>query len=114
MIEMRGPSNSYIYFDDENWDTSRESPSYFCEAHSLGEALEKYCKEFGSSVRPYVTDQPVPPFAEALVYDDPQSRFRDVVVRISIERDGKLLLGHYGLDCPLFPGDKISFGPAGC
>lgn len=114
MVEMRGPSNSHIYFDDEKWDSPRTSPSYFCEAHTLGEALEKYCKEFGASVRPYVTDSPLPPFAEALVYDDPQSRFRDVVVRISIERDGNWIAGHYGFDYPLRTGDKISFGPVGC
>jgi len=118
MIEMRGPSNSYIFFDDETLDHPRHSPLFFCDAQTLGEALEKYCQEFGSSIRPYATDPPAPPFADgmrmALVYDDPNSRFRDVVVVVSIDRGGQWLAGPYGLDCLLLPGDKISFGVAGC
>ena len=114
MIEMRGPSNSYICFEDEQLGNSQASPSYFCEAHTLGEALEKYCKEFGATVRPHATNPSVPPFAEAWVYDDPRSRFRDVIVRVSIERDRKWIAGSYGFDYPLLAGDKVSFVPAGC
>lgn len=114
MIEIRGPSNNHIYIDEENWDNPQTSPAYFCEAITLGEALEKYCKEFGSSIRPYITDPPIPPFAETMVYDDPLSRFRDVVVRISIERGGELIAEPYGLDYHLHPGDRINFGAVGC
>ncbi len=118
MIEMRGPSNCYIFFDEGKLDHPRDSPSYFCDAQTLGEALGKYCQKFESSTRPYTTDPPQPPFADgmrmALIYDDPQSRFRDVVVSVSIERDGKWVAGHYGFDFPLHPGDKIDFGPVGC
>ena len=118
MIEMRGLSNSYINFEDGKLDRPKMSPLYFCDARTLGEALEKYCEEFRSSVRPYAVDPPLPPYTSgtrmAIVYDDPQSRFREVVAAVSIEREGKVIEGCYGFDFPLMPGDEIDFGVAGC
>jgi hypothetical protein len=115
MVEMRGLSNSFLAFENGVW---TQSPLYYCEAQTVGEALEKYCAHFGSSMRPYVADPPLPPYADglrmAIVYDDPQTRFRDVVVQVSISRGGKFITRNYGFDFPLLPGDEVTFGSAGC
>lgn len=118
MIEIRGPSNSLITFEGGDFKKSRMSPLFFCEARTLQEALDKYCQEFGATLRPYVAKEPLPPYEDGrrlvMVYDDPKTQFRDVSLVFSIERDGKSLGDIPSLAFPLQSGDSIYFGTAGC
>jgi hypothetical protein len=118
MIEIYGPSNSFIHFEDGDTRKPIKSPPFRCEAQTLQEALDQYCLEFGATVRPYVPKMLQPPFEEgrrlAITYDDPKSRFGEQLVVFSIERNGKFIHDDIGLDFALLPGDKIDFGIAGC
>lgn len=118
MLEIVGLCNSFISFEDGDFNRPKKSPPYFCEAHTLGEAFEQYCKEYGCTIQAYIADPPLPPYDNgtrmAIVHDDPKTQFRNVVAAVSIERDGRYIDANYGFGFLLQPGDRVHFGVGGC
>jgi hypothetical protein len=118
MIEVTGPSNSYILLDVETGRFDSKSPPFFCEAETLGQAIERYCEHFKSSARPYDGDISVAPFSDGIslfmIYDDPNSRFRDLLVRVTVARGSNHLHEHVTSTMALSDGDVVNMGVPGC
>jgi hypothetical protein len=123
LIKISGPSNEpiYIYIPaiKDLSSAKFEDNFFYCEARTLGEALEAYCAKFDSEIQPYDGSVSNLPLEEGekkyFFYLDPNSRFQKLLVDIHVIRDETIdICPKQNLDFKLESGDKVSIGMLVC